>query len=90
MSTMKRISDPRPARRALHPRSLFVLLLAAATLCGCVRYDMTLTNGGKVTNIRKPKISKDHSYWSYVTDNGTTNIVPAGRVISVGPHEKTK
>jgi hypothetical protein len=51
---------------------------------------MTLTNGGKVTNIRKPKISKDHSYWSYVTDKGTTNIIPAGRVISVSPHEKTK
>ena len=90
MSIMKRISAPRPARRAFNPRSLFVLLLAAAALCGCARYDMTLTNGGKVTNVRKPKFNKDGGYWSYIAANGVTNIIPAGRVVSVGPHEKTK
>ena len=86
MSTIDRISAPRPLRRALRPRTIFALLLAAAALGGCARYDMTLTNGGRVTNVRKPTRSKDGSYWSYVTASGTTNTVPAGRVISIVRH----
>ena len=63
MSTIERISAAKPVRRALNPRAFFALLLAAAALCGCARrYDMTLTNGGRVTNVRKPIRSKEGGY----------------------------
>jgi len=86
MSIIERISVQRPARRALNPRTLFVLLLAAAVLCGCARYDITLTNGGSVTNVRKPKLDKQRGSWTYVTSDGKTNIISASRVINVVPH----
>ena len=86
MSTIEPISAPRPARRALRPRTFFALLLTAAALCGCARYDIALTNGGGVINVRKPTMSKDGSYWSYITAKGTTNTIPASRVINVVRH----
>ncbi len=89
MSTIKRISAPRPARRPLGPRTLFALLLTAAALCACARYDMTLTNGGSVTNVPKPTRSKDGSYWSFVTAGGKTNVIPASRVLNVYRHGDT-
>lgn len=86
MNIIERISAVWLVRPALKPRALFALLLTAATLCGCARYDMTLTNGGRVTNVRKPTYNKQGGYYSYVTAGGQTNIVPASRVVSVVPH----
>jgi hypothetical protein len=71
-------------------KRIFALLLAAATLCGCVRYDMTLTNGQRVSNIRKPARSKDGTTYTFVSADGKTFTVPARRVISIAPHQETK
>ena len=87
MSTIERISAPKPVRRALNPRVMFTLLLAAAALCGCARrYDMTLTNGGKVTNVRKPIRSKEGGSYICTTANGQQLVIPADRVLSIVPH----
>jgi hypothetical protein len=86
MSIVEPISAHRPVGRALKPRALFALLLTAAALCGCARYDMTLTNGGQVTNVRKPELDKQGGYWSYVTASGQKIKIPASRVVTIVPH----
>ena len=87
MSTIERISAPKPVRRALNPRALFALLLAAANLCGCARrYDMTLTNGGRVTNVRKPIRSKEGGNFTFIAADGKQHVISADRVLSIVPH----
>jgi hypothetical protein len=89
MSIIEIISSPRPIRPALRPPTLLALLLAAA-LCGCVRYDMTLTNGGKMTNVRKPVRSQDGTYYTIKTADGKSYTIPASRVVNIAPHGDTK
>jgi len=89
MSTIERISAAGAVRRVLSARTWFSLLLAASVFCGCVRYDMTLTNGAKVTNVPKPVRSKDGSYYTIKMNNGQTYIIPAGRVVNIAPHGDT-
>ena len=86
MSIIERISGHRPVRRALIPRAIFASLLTAAALCGCVRYDMTLTNGGAVTNVRKPILDKQGASWIYISHDGKTNSISASRVVKIVPH----
>jgi hypothetical protein len=90
MSIIEIISSARPVRPTLRPRTFLALLLAAATLCGCVRYDMTLTNDGRMTNVRKPVRSKDGTYYTIKTADGKTFTIPASRVVSIVPHGDTK
>jgi hypothetical protein len=71
-------------------KRICALLLTAAVLCGCVRYDMTLTNGQRVANVRKPTRSKDGTTYTFVSADGKTFTVPARRVISIAPHKETK
>jgi len=87
MSTIEHISAPRPVRRALSPRTIFALLLTAAAFCGCVRrYDVTLTNGGRMTNVRKPTRSKEGGVYTVTTSSGQTITIPASRVVNIVPH----
>jgi hypothetical protein len=86
MSIIERIAARKPAGRALNPRAIFALLLTAAALCGCARYDMTLTNGGTVTNVRRPKLDKEGGCWIYVTASGQKIKIPASRVVTIVPH----
>ena len=89
MSIIQRISGGGPARRAFQPRVFFVLLLAAAALCGCVRYDMTLTNGERITNVRKPEYNPKGGYWTYTSPSGKKYTISASRVVNVVPHGDT-
>ncbi len=89
MSTIENFSSPRPVRRALRPRPFLALLLAAAALCGCVRYDMTLTNGQMMSNVRKPVRSKDGTYYTIKKADGTAYTIPASRVSNIAPHGDT-
>jgi hypothetical protein len=69
---------------------ILVLLLASGALAGCARrYDMILTNGQELTNVRRPTLSPDHSFYSYVLPNGRTNYISQSRVTLVQPHQKT-
>jgi hypothetical protein len=86
MSIFERVSDPRPIRCARQRRAFFALLLAAATLCGCARYDVTLTNGGKVTNVPKPVRSKEGGYYTIITPGGQKLIISSSRVVAIVPH----
>ena len=87
MSTIERISDPGRVRRALNPRAIFALFLTAAALCGCARrYDVTLTNGGRMSNVRKPVLSQEGGYYTCTAANGQKISIPANRVLSVVPH----
>ena len=86
MSTIERISAPGPVRRGLNPRTLFAVLLTAAALCGCVRYDVTLTNGGSMTNVRKPIRSKDGAYYTCTAADGSKLTISSDRVRSIVPH----
>jgi len=90
MSIIERISAPRHVRRALHPPTLFALLLAAAVLCGCARrYDITLVNSQTVTNVRIPNLNKQSPYFTYITAGGHTFTIPASRVSYISPHGDT-
>ena len=89
MSTDERISAAKTARRALKPGNFLVLLLAAGVICGCARrYDITLTNGQQLTNVRKPKLNKAEGYYYYVDGRGRTNVISAARVVEIDPHQK--
>jgi hypothetical protein len=90
MIFIERIAARRPGWRGLHRPIIFALLLAATALCGCVHYDMTLTNGGRVTNVRKPTYNAEGGYWTYVTADGKHITLPASRVVSVVPHGDKK
>ena len=55
-----------------------------------VQADMTLTNDGRMTNVRKPVRSKDGAYYTIKTADGKTYTIPASRVVSIVPHGDTK
>jgi hypothetical protein len=87
MNIIQRFSIPRSMRRALNPPTLLALLLAAAALCGCARrYDLVLTNEGRITNVRDLKRSPDGGSYSFVMADGTTHKIPASRVRYTYPH----
>ena len=67
----------------------FVLMaLAAALLAGCVRYDMLLTNGGRITNVSKPRFDATNGIYSYKDVTGRERYVSAGRVVQIMPHSR--
>jgi hypothetical protein len=89
MSTIENSLSHRPARRAVGPRTFLALLLAAAAWCGCARYDMTLTNGQMMSNVRKPVRSQDGTYYTIKFADGKAYTIPASRVINIAPHGDT-
>ena len=60
--------------------------LLAAALCGCVRYDVTETNGIKLVNVKKPERSADGTYYTVRLANGETTKIPSSRVVYIVPH----
>jgi hypothetical protein len=89
MKAHESISTDGSARRSSSTRYVLALLLAAATLAGCVRrYDIMLTNGGELTNVRKPTRDETNGYYTYLNSKGQTNIISIGRVIEIHPHQR--
>jgi hypothetical protein len=71
---------PKPAR-------LLAWVLAATLLAGCAHhYDITLTNGIRLTNVTKPVLDRDSGVYTYKDLNGRVRHVFAGRVVEIGPH----
>jgi hypothetical protein len=70
-------------------RGLVFPLLAAVLLSGCAhRYDIILTNGGKVTNVTKPVLDRGIGVFTYKDVAGNEHEISAGRVVDIGPHSK--
>jgi hypothetical protein len=89
MSTQKTASHG--GRGHFHAGKFFLLLLAVTTLCGCMRrYDVILTNGRELTNVRKPALNKEGGYFYYINAHGQTNTIPATRVVEIRPHQESK
>jgi hypothetical protein len=66
-------------------------LFSAALLSGCAyRYDMTLTNGGRVTNVTKPVLDRDTGVFTYKDVAGNVHHLNAGRVVDIAPHSDQK
>jgi hypothetical protein len=64
-------------------------VFSAAFLAGCARhYDMTLTNGTRITNVTKPKLYKDAGAYYYKDVDGKVHHISAGRVVDIQPHSK--
>ena len=85
MNTNAGNSDARVMRRF----NFLALILGALVLCGCARYDMVLTNGQRLENIRKPKRDATGGYYSFIDAKGRTNVISEARVVSIAPHQES-
>jgi len=62
-------------------------VLALLLLAGCAHhYDMTLTNGIRVTNVTKPILNTDTDQYTYKDVAGNEHRVGAARVLEIKPH----
>jgi hypothetical protein len=67
---------------------LFALCLGLVLLgvTGCrTRYDITLTNGTKISGVSKPHLDTRIGYYIYQDAQGRTNGVPSMRVSVIEP-----
>jgi uncharacterized lipoprotein YajG len=65
------------------------LLVTALLLAGCARrYDMTLTNGGRVTNVTKPVLDTESGQFTYKDVAGNKHHVSQVRVLEIKPHSR--
>jgi hypothetical protein len=90
-NTLKNLSKANSRfAQGFHPRKLAKLLpclFAAALLAGCAhRYDITLTNGERVTNVTKPILNRDRGAFYYQDVAGQEHHVFVGRVVEIAPH----
>jgi hypothetical protein len=68
---------------------LLACLLCAALLTGCAhRYDMTLTNGARITNVTKPFFDRNEGAFYYKDVAGKIHHVSSGRVVEIKPHSR--
>ena len=49
-------------------------------------YDMTLTNGMRITNVTKPVLDRGEGAFYYKNVAGTVRHISAGRVVEIKPH----
>lgn len=64
-------------------------LALAATSCR-TGYDITLTSGGQITGVSKPKFDNTHNVYVFKDASGQEHFVPAMRVSVIEPHEEPK
>ena len=70
-------------------KKVLPLLVTALLLAGCAhRYDMTLTNGVRVTNVTKPVLNVDSGQFTYKDVAGTERHVSQSRVLEIKPHSR--
>jgi hypothetical protein len=66
-------------------------LLGAVFLTGCMHnYDITLTNGMKISRVSKPKLNKETGVYAYKDIRGEKKSISAARVIQIAPHSDKK
>jgi hypothetical protein len=72
-------------------KNIFLVLLGAVALTGCMhRYDVTLTNGMKITHVSKPKLDKQSGLYVFKNIKGQKEYITAARVIEIAPHSDEK
>jgi hypothetical protein len=71
-------------------KRLCVFLFAVVCLSGCARYDVTLNDGSRLINMRKPVLNKETREYVIKDASGNKHYVPAGRVTLIQPHVKPK
>jgi Bacterial protein of unknown function (DUF903) len=74
-------------RPGLQFAKLLPWVFSVALMAGCARsYDMTLTNGTRITNVSKPEFHKDEGAFYYKDVTGKVHHVNSGRVVEIRPH----
>jgi hypothetical protein len=84
--------NPQFAHSFLHRQrpKLWPWLFSALLLAGCAhRYDITLVNGERVTNVTKPILNRSEGVFYYKDVRGLEHHVFAGRVVDIGPHSSS-
>jgi hypothetical protein len=68
-------------------KRLIAGLAAALMLTGCAhRYDVTLTNGMRLTNVTKPKLDRESGVYTYRDVTGQQRTVVASHVVEIDTH----
>jgi len=63
------------------------LLVSLAILTGCSSgYDITLSNGNRITGVSKPRLNKETSMYEFKDAAGHPQSVHSMRVRQIGPH----
>jgi hypothetical protein len=66
---------------------LFAGLAALLLLTGCAhRYDVTLTNSMRLTNVSKPVLDRSAGVYVYKDASGKEVRISASRVVAIDPH----
>lgn len=71
-------------------KKLFILFVAAVCFVGCARYDVSLSNGTRLNNVRKPVLNKKTGVYTIKMLNGNKIEVPEYRIREIQPHVKSK
>jgi hypothetical protein len=69
-------------------KTLFALF-TAVLLVGCARYDVTLNNGSKLSNVSKPKLDKERQVY-VISGGGKTREIKSSRIVLIEPHQEEK
>lgn len=70
-------------------KKVLPVLVTALLLAGCAQhYDMTLTDGVRVTNVTKPILNEEAGSYSYKDVAGNVRHVSQSRVLEIKPHSR--
>ncbi len=76
---------------SIRMKMLFPALAAVLLLAGCAhRYDVTLTNGVRLTNVSRPLLDRESGVYVYKDIAGHKRQVIASRVEEIEPHSSRK
>jgi hypothetical protein len=66
-------------------------MAALLLLAGCAhRYDITLTNSVRLTNVSKPVLDREAGVYLYKDVTGKEHKIMAGRVVQIDPHSSKR
>ena len=67
-------------------KHVLALFIVAIALTGChTGYDITTTNGMKITGVSKPRLDPQTSFYYYKDAAGQVNYIPSARVSVIEP-----
>jgi hypothetical protein len=66
-------------------------IAALVLLAGCAhRYDITLTNNVRLTNVSKPVLDRNAGVFIYKDVKGNEHKIMAARVVEIDPHSSKR